>query len=257
MKIVDYNKVINHNLSAEEKIPGSLTILDKDDQNTLSQIQEELGEFWRKRQIFRTNTEAHLSVLNNSKHPTRASKYWQSVREMTNGMEQIVRTSFDIKRNLLKIEETKLIVDKLIKKNKEKYKFKILKLQILLEEMEFNKIIRNSEIKDQVREVKMWTDICKDLDNGSFNTIDPDDHQAESLKVYFENRLKALGPGSDMADVMTTRGMVKSASELTDDSGKLLSFKKAYALEGKDIPLIQEKDTNHDEINTWARNKKK
>ena len=80
MEIIDYNKVINHNLSAEKAIPGSLSILDEDDKKTLSDIQELLGDYWRKRQIFRTKTEAHLSVLNDSKHPTKASKYWQAVR---------------------------------------------------------------------------------------------------------------------------------------------------------------------------------
>ena len=155
----------------------------------------------------------------------------------------------------VKIAETKEIIRKLTKKNKEKNKFKIQKLKILLEEMEFNKIIRNSEIKDQVREIKMWSDICTDLDDGTFNTLDPNVHQAESLKLYFENRLKALGPGSDMADVMTTRGMVKTANELTNDKGELLSFKQVYKLEGKDVPQLQENQVEEDETNAWARNK--
>ena len=35
MEIIDYNKVINHNLSAEKAIPGSLSILDEDDKTKL------------------------------------------------------------------------------------------------------------------------------------------------------------------------------------------------------------------------------
>ena len=256
MENIDYNKLINHNLSAEKAIPGSLSILDKDDRKTLSDIQDQLGDYWRKRQIFRTKTEAHLSVLNDSKHPTKASKYWQSVRELTSAMETIVRGSFSVKRNLVKISETKALIEKFSKKNKEKYKHKILKLQILLEEMEFNKIIRNSEIKDQVREIKMWSDICTDLDDGTFNTQDCNVHQVDSLRAHFENRLKALGPGSDMADVMTTRGMVKSAKELTNDKGELLSYKQLYQLEGKNVPKLQENQLEENQKNAWARNKK-
>ena len=45
MEIIDYNKVINHNLSAEKAIPGSLSILDEDDKKTLSDIQELLGDY--------------------------------------------------------------------------------------------------------------------------------------------------------------------------------------------------------------------
>ena len=56
MENIDYNKLINHNLSAEKAIPGSLSILDKDDRKTLSDIQDQLGDYWRKRQIFRTKT---------------------------------------------------------------------------------------------------------------------------------------------------------------------------------------------------------
>ncbi len=71
----------------------------------MSEIQilgDELADNWNKKQIFRTETEMRVSVLNDGKHPTHASKYWQSVREMSAQFNALVDMSFDIKRNKIK-----------------------------------------------------------------------------------------------------------------------------------------------------------
>jgi hypothetical protein len=56
-------------------------ILDSNDFNKLVAIKDELEDTWEKKQIFRTETEMRISVLNDAKFPTRAAKYWQAVRE--------------------------------------------------------------------------------------------------------------------------------------------------------------------------------
>ena len=58
-----------------------LEMLTPADAGAIVELREELGDNWRKKQIFRTETEMRISVLNDAKHPTNASKYWQSVRE--------------------------------------------------------------------------------------------------------------------------------------------------------------------------------
>jgi hypothetical protein len=60
-----------------------LEMLKPEDAGAIVELREELGENWRKKQIFRTETEMRISVLNDAKHPTNASKYWQSVRFLT------------------------------------------------------------------------------------------------------------------------------------------------------------------------------
>ena len=44
---------------------------------------DELRDTWTKKQMFRTETEARFSVLQDNRYPTKASKYWQCVREQS------------------------------------------------------------------------------------------------------------------------------------------------------------------------------
>ena len=66
-----------------------------------------VGEFrdtLTKKQIFRTETEARISVLQDMKYPTKASKYWQCVREQNVFLENLMSLSFDYRRNDVKIK---------------------------------------------------------------------------------------------------------------------------------------------------------
>ena len=56
-------------------------ILDAKDVSAFKDMVEELKDTWTKKQVFRTETEMRFSVLNDLKYPTKASKYWQCVRE--------------------------------------------------------------------------------------------------------------------------------------------------------------------------------
>ena len=69
-------------LQITEDLREIVNVLNEEDANTILSIRDELVDNWQKKQIFRTETEMRVSVLNDAKHPTNASKYWQSVREM-------------------------------------------------------------------------------------------------------------------------------------------------------------------------------
>ena len=56
-----------------------------EDVQFLEEVKEELNDTWTKRQIFRTETEMRISVLNDVKFPTNASKYWQAVTAAATG----------------------------------------------------------------------------------------------------------------------------------------------------------------------------
>ncbi len=58
---------------------NALAVLNAEDQKVYDNLLDECRDSWRKRQVFRTETEMRLSVLNDGKHPTPASKYWQAV----------------------------------------------------------------------------------------------------------------------------------------------------------------------------------
>ena len=74
------------------------------DNGFINKIKNELNDTMSKRQMFRTETEMRFSVLNDGKHPTKASKYWQSVREQGVFIENLHTLSFEYRRNLVKLK---------------------------------------------------------------------------------------------------------------------------------------------------------
>ena len=50
-------------------------MLKEDDLNFLKDLRQELDEAYFKNQIFRTETDMRYSVLQDGRHPTKASKY--------------------------------------------------------------------------------------------------------------------------------------------------------------------------------------
>ena len=80
-------------------------ILDKKDVQQFKKLIPELKDTWRKKQMFRTETEMRFSVLSDNKYPTRAAKYWQSVREQNTHFENLMHLSFDARKNAVEIKK--------------------------------------------------------------------------------------------------------------------------------------------------------
>jgi hypothetical protein len=80
-------------------------ILDKDDVKNFKKLIPELQDTWMKKQMFRTETEMRFSVLSDNKYPTKAAKYWQSVREQNTHFENLVHLSFDARKNEVEIKK--------------------------------------------------------------------------------------------------------------------------------------------------------
>ena len=92
---------------ASEQIGYLDKVLDKKDIDEFKKLIPELRDTWVKKQMFRTETEMRFSVLNDAKHPTDASKYWQSVREQNTHFENLIRLSFDARKNDIEIKKIK------------------------------------------------------------------------------------------------------------------------------------------------------
>ena len=60
------------NLVVTEDLKPILNVLKQEDAQAITQLKEELTDNWSKKQIFRTETEMRISVLNDGKHPTPA-----------------------------------------------------------------------------------------------------------------------------------------------------------------------------------------
>jgi len=88
-------------LTITDDLKPVLEMLKPSDASAVVELREELADNWQKKQIFRTETEMRISVLNDAKHPTNASKYWQSVREQGAMFDALLGLTFDLRRNKL------------------------------------------------------------------------------------------------------------------------------------------------------------
>lgn len=149
----------------------------------LSHIEKELTDAWHKRQIFRTETEARFSVLNDFKFPTNAGKYWQSLREQMVHFDELVRLSFDLRRNRIKLVE-------LEEELKTAERFQKQRLEVDRDELLFQIKSGEAVAKDRVREVMQWSKFKKQFDDGSFDTKDVNTHQKETLFKSVLNRAR-------------------------------------------------------------------
>ena len=92
----------NTDLAITDDLKPILSVLKQEDAQAIVALKDELTDTWTKKQIFRTETEMRISVLNDGKHPTQASKYWQSVREQNAMFEALMGLSFDLRRQEIK-----------------------------------------------------------------------------------------------------------------------------------------------------------
>ncbi len=210
-------------LKITEDLKEIVSVLNEEDAQTILSLKDELIDNWHKKQIFRTETEMRVSVLNDAKHPTNASKYWQSVREMSAHFDALMNLSFDLRKNTVeKLRLDKKILDLL--ENEDENKFDIMDAQIDLDRNLYDRSCMLQVAKDRVRELSLWSTIKKELDDNSFDVENVNTHQAESLHRYFENRVKSLNDSSAPGEIINAMGPYLSFNRLKTDDGKLKNF---------------------------------
>jgi len=219
----------SYELSIPSDLQNILAVLKPEDAKEVLRLKEELADNWNKKQIFRTETEMRVSVLNDAKHPTPAAKYWQSVREMSAHFDAMMNLSFDMRRadvERLKLErkmkEAELKGDML----------EIMEVQIDLDQNLYNKACMEQVAHDRVREIQTWSKIKAELNDGTFDDQNVNTHQAVSLGLRLENRVKALNENSDPSEVVNALGTFKTLQRLKDQEGtSLLTFEQARQLQ--------------------------
>ena len=108
-------------LDKTSSLGSIMHVLDENDTKTIIELQSELEDTFHKTQVYRTETEARISILNDIKFPTPAAKYWQSVREQNLHFEEAVGESYHIRHLNLQIYELELKIAKLKKKGASKF----------------------------------------------------------------------------------------------------------------------------------------
>ena len=194
-------------------------LLEQEDLNSFKGMVEELRDTWTKKQMFRTETEARFSVLQDNRYPTKAAKYWQCVREQSSYLDNLMTLSFDYRRNDAKIKwlEKKI--------NTEQDEYKLTKYQIDLDEAKFGKASMEKVAKHRMREIKMWSKLKSEFNDGSFNDKDVNQHQLESYGLQYAAKAKTLNANSSEAEVFNVMGQLQSLQRIKK-SGELEQNKK-------------------------------
>ena len=213
-------------------------ILSTEDVKEFKNMVGEFRDTWTKKQIFRTETEARISVLQDMKYPTKAAKYWQCVREQNVFLENLMSLSFDYRRNDVKIKRLeKKIIDEEDDLKKELWK-------IDLDEKRYGKANMELTAKDRMRELKMWSKLKVEFNDGSFNDQDVDQHQLESYNKIMQHKSKTLTPGSSQAEVFNVLGQlqtierVKKDGELEHNKKKSITSESSFGKKSKQKTFI-------------------
>lgn len=217
---------IKHELAATDDLKPILAVLKEEDAKQILILKDELADNWNKKQIFRTETEMRVSVLNDAKHPTPASKYWQSVREMSAHFDAMMNLSFEMRRNQVERLKLERKMDKAVAAGDD---LKQMEIQISLDQNLYGKACMEQVAHDRVREIQTWSKIKAELNDGSFDDQNVNSHQSVSLKLALQNRALALGPGASDAERINAVGPLQTLERLTKEDGKLLDFKEAKA----------------------------
>ena len=183
-------------------------LLEQGDLSAFKGMVDELRDTWTKKQMFRTETEARFSVLQDNRYPTKAAKYWQCVREQSSYLDNLMALSFDYRRNDAKIKWLESKIDK------EEDEYKSTKYQIDLDEARFGKASMEKIAKHRMREIKMWSGLKKEFNDGSFNDKDVNQHQLDSYHKMYAGKAKGITNNTSEAEVFNIVGQLRSLERI-------------------------------------------
>ena len=200
-------------------------LLEQNDLSDFKGMVDELRDTWSKKQMFRTETEARFSVLQDNRYPTKASKYWQCVREQASYLDNLMTLSFDYRRNEAKIKWLEK------KTESEQDEYKLTKYQIDLDEAKFGKASMEKTAKHRMREIKMWSNLKVEFNDGSFNDKDVNQHQLESYGMQYHEKAKSLNASSSEAEVFNIMGQLQSLQRIKKSGELENSYKEKEQIE--------------------------
>ena len=216
-------KKINPLMPMDEHLSS---ILSDDEVKDFKSMKNELQDSWVKKQMFRTETEMRISVLNDLKHPTPASKYWQAVREQNVFFEQMVFLSFDFRKNEIEIKK----LERDIAEEKDDLEKELLLIK--MDEKLFARADMLLTAKDRMRELRLWSKLKHELvqSDPNFDKKDVNTHQQDALPKRLFKTNDADGAKNVAAQIMTAQRLAKEGkikTELTkEEKDKIPDDKK-------------------------------
>jgi hypothetical protein len=214
----------------------SSKILKQEDLKQLSALSGELQDMFLNVQMFRTRTEMETSVLNDLKHPTPDSKYWQSMREQNVMFQELVMLSYEYRKNQVEI---KILEQKI---NAEPDELERELLQIELEKKQFIGINQERTAKDRIREIQEWHEIKESLKpNMAASLTDVNEHQLLSYTARWINQLMGMSENTSISEKNNLLGQLDKGLKLCKERG---CMEKLYSLFPGKRAAIKELEKN-------------
>lgn len=172
-------------------------ILTAKDAEFMKNIMPEMMRIQKVNQQFRTPIEMNFSVLNNMKFPSKASKYFQSIREQCSMFRSLVFQSFEYEDMLADLEIAQIELTEL-NPNSSKYHAIKIKKQVEIKRLQCKIQLAEQEAHARIREIKNWEKIKLQLvkENPDFDINNVNAHQLDSLKQRWANEIR-IGKMSD------------------------------------------------------------
>ena len=199
---------------ADKEVKHLMVLLDKSDASEFKAMVPELQDTWIKKQLYRTETEMRFSVLSDNKHGTNASKYWQSVREQNTHFDNLMSLSFEYRK--LEIEIKK--IQREIKKEKDPLEKELKRIKI--EQKFYARAGMELTAKARMREIKTWSKLKKEFNDGTFDDQNVNTHQAEAYIHQLEQKKLTLTQGSSQPEIFNVLGQLETLKRVMK-SGEL------------------------------------
>ena len=199
--------------------------LSENDTGAYTQLVQELEKNYDKDLMFRTEVEMRFSVLDDGRHPTRGSKYWQSVKEQNAHMLGLMNNSFDYRENEIEIKK----IHRKLETEKDELEIEMLNLE--LDKKMWTRRNTTYEGKHRIREITAWSKIKKELDNGSFSTNNVEEHQLESYQKMYQNKAKSVTNATSQGDVFNIYSQLQTVTRILEEKKQLEKSKEKEKLE--------------------------
>ena len=106
-----------------------------------------------------------------------------------------------------------------------KKEYQLEKYKIDLDESRYGLANMQLVAKDRMREIKLWSTLKKEFDDGSFDTQDVNSHQLDSYHLIMKNKAETLTSGSSQPEVFNVLGQLNTI-ERVKKSGEMIYNKK-------------------------------
>jgi hypothetical protein len=195
-------------------IINNSSILEPKDFEQLAALKDELQETFLRTQIFRTRTEMEVSVLDDIHFPTPDSKYWQAQREQNVMFSELVRMSYEYRKNLVEIKKLQREYDE----EEDDLEKELKKIEIERKQFESREMERMA--KDRIREVQQWHEIKAKLVPKMVNsTLNVNDHQLVSYTQEWLREALLMPPTIQQGEMVNLVGKLNSALKMCFDMG--------------------------------------